>query len=730
MSQEPTPLRHLSIRTSDEGIATLTLDNADEAMNLVSESWIAEMMAAISQLASDAAVKGVILTSGKPAFMAGADLKFLVAGYDTLTKPEAFAFSQRATRMHRAIEQSGKPWVAALNGLALGGGFELALACHRRVIVDDPKALVGLPEVNVGLLPGSGGTQRLARIAGVSVALDLLLSGRAVAPAEALQLKIVDQVVPRDQLLEAAAEWLRSGPEAVQPWDRKGFALPESRGLLSPEVAATYSAATAKVALKGYNHPAPSAILSTVFEGVQLPFDKALAVEGKYFASLLTDPVARNIIRTTFVSKSGAQKGARRPAGVPKFQARKVGVLGAGMMGSGIALVSALAGIEVVLLDRELPAAEKGKAYSAKVLGKQVERGGRTQASLDEVLARITPTTTYEALAGCDLIVEAVFEDVQIKADTTHKAEAVIPAEAIFATNTSTLPITQLAESSSRPEQFIGLHFFSPVDRMELVEVIMGGRTSPETLARSLDFIAQIRKTPIVVNDSRGFYTSRVFQTLIHEGAAMLAEGVPAAVIENAAKQAGFPVGPLALLDEVTFDLPLKIVEQAIKAEGDSYQPPAGVATLKAMKALGRGGRTSGGGFYDYPQGGKKQLWPELSTHFAPKAEFDVEELKKRFFYAQAIETARCLEEGVLETPEDADLGAVYGWGFPTWTGGTLSYIDTVGVETFVREAERLAQLHGPRFAPSAWLRDRAGRGEPFYPRDPAPSATQARQHA
>lgn len=710
-------MRHLKIELGDDGVALLTLDNADEQVNLVSEAWIAEMNEAIASLTADAAVKGVVVASAKKGFMAGADLKLLVDGYGTLTRAQAFDFSQRATRMHRAIEQSGKPWVALINGVAFGGGFELALACHHRILVDDPKALVGLPEVTVGLLPGSGGTQRLARIAGVKTALDLLLSGRSVGPAEALKLRLVDQVVPAGELPGAARAWLATAPDPVKPWDKKGFALPETRGLLNPEAAMMYSMATAGVAGKGgYNLPAPIAILSAVFEGVQLPFDRALAVEGKYFARLLTDPVARNIIRTTFISKAAAEKGARRPEGVPKAEFRKVGVLGAGMMGGGIALVSALAGLEVVLIDRDTASAEKGKGYSARVLGKEVEKGKRSQASADEILARITPTDDYARLDNCDIVIEAVFEDTAIKAETTRKAEAVLPPTAIFATNTSTLPITRLAEASGRPDQFIGLHFFSPVDRMGLVEVIRGRRTSPETLARSLDFVARLRKTPIVVNDSRGFYTSRVFQTLIHEGGAMLAEGVPPAVIENAAKQIGLPVGPLALLDEVSFDLPLKIIDQAIAEEGDRYTPPAGWATLRKMRdELGRGGRKTGAGFYDYPAGGKKQLWPGLAEHFPAKAEYDLEELKRRFLYIQALETARCLEEGVLETPQDADLGAIYGWGFPAWTGGTISYIDTVGITNFVREADRLADKLGPRFRPSAWLHAKAARGESFY---------------
>lgn len=708
-------MRHLNLVKADDGFATLIMENADESMNLVSDAFIADMMDATAQIAADDDIKGVILTSGKSAFMAGADLKQLVQGYDTLTVKDAFAFSQKATAMHRAMETSGKPWVAVINGLALGGGFELALACHYRILVDDPKAVVGLPEVNVGLLPGSGGTQRLIRIAGVTAGTELLLSGRAVKGAEALKLGIIDALVPADQLEATARAWLATGPDAVKPWDVKGYALPEQRGLIIPDYSARMMFAAGGLAKSGYNLPAPAAILSCVYEGAILPFDKALSVESKYFAKLLTSPVSRNIIRTTFLSKGAAERGARRPKDVAKTEFKKVGVLGAGMMGAGIALVSAQAGVEVILIDRDVETATKGKAYSTTVFGKQIARGSMTQDKADAILARITPTDDFTLLEGCDLIIEAVFEDIGIKAETTRKAEAVIPATTVYASNTSTLPITKLAEASARPDQFIGLHFFSPVDRMGLVEIIKGAKTSPATLAVAMDFVAKLRKTPIVVNDSRGFYTSRVFQTLIHEGAAMLAEGVPPAVVENVAKAVGMPVGPLALLDELTFDLPLKIVEQAIEQDGEKYVLPAGVAVLKAMKAAGRSSKKDGAGFYDYPAEGGKHLWKGLADLFPVSADYDVAQLKQRFLYTQAIETARCLEENVIETSEDGDLGAVYGWGFPAWTGGTLSYIDTVGIETFVRDCDRLAQLYGPRFAPSAWLRARSAKGQGFY---------------
>ena len=711
-------MRHVKLEKGADGVAILTLDNADEKMNVVSDAWLDDMNTAIADLREDESVTGVIIASGKSAFMAGADLKLMVTGFETMSPADAFAFSQKAGGMHRALETMGKPVACAINGLALGGGFELALACHYRVLSDDPRAVVGLPEVNLGLLPGSGGTQRLARLVGRKTALSLLLSGRSVGPQEALDLKIVDEIAPADQLIDKAKAWLATNPPAERIWDVKGFKMDEQRGMIVPEIALDYSINVAKVAGKhGYNFPAPAAILSCVFEGLQLPMDKALSVEGKYFAKLLTDPVARNIIRTTFISKQAAEKGARRPDGVPKSEVKKLGVLGAGMMGAGIALVSAKAGIEVVLIDRDTATAEKGKGYSEKVFGKAVEKGRMAQDKADAALALITPTDDFAQLDGCDLVVEAVFEDLGIKAETTKKAEAVLPDSAVFATNTSTLPISELAKASKRPDQFIGLHFFSPVDRMGLVEVIMGEQTSPETLAKALDFIARIRKTPIVVNDAQGFYTSRVFRMFIFEGVAMLEDGVEPARIENAAKAAGFPVGPLALLDEVTMDLPVKILDDAHGKEGNLYTIERGRKVLDRMIELGRGSRKAGGGFYDYPAEGGKRLWKGLAEEFPPADDQpSQDELKKRFLYSQANETARCLEEGVLETAEDADLGAVLGWGFPVWTGGTLTYVDTVGIEEFVSEANRLSKAYGQRFAPSPWLQERAEKGETFYP--------------
>jgi len=699
-----------------DGIATLTLDESDAPVNTVSPGWIDEMVDVIGRVKSDDAVKGLVITSAKSSFMAGADLKYILEHAGGMSASEAFAFSQNATRMHRLLETCGKPVVAAINGYALGGGYELVLACTHRILADAPGAVVGLPEVSVGLLPGSGGTQRLPRMIGAERAMEVLLEGRSYKPSAAQGLGLVDAVVPADTLLESARAWLKTAPNPVRPWDVKGFKTKESDGLLKQSTAVMFTMATGKLLARyGRNYPAPISILTCIFEGLQVPFDKGLVVESRHFARLLTNPVSRNIIRTTFVNKGLAEKGARRPQGVPPHKVSKIGVLGAGMMGAGIAYVAAKAGIEVVLLDTSFEAATKGKAYSGKIVGKAVEKGAMAQAAADTLLARIKPTTDYADLAGADLVVEAVFEDTAIKADVTAKAAAVLSENALFASNTSTLPITQLAEAFPRPERFIGLHFFSPVDRMALVEVIMGRKTDDETLARALDFVAQIRKTPIVVNDSRGFYTSRVFQTFIHEGMELLREGVAPALIENGAKQAGMPVGPLAVLDEVTLDLPMKIVRQS-EAEDPNYRRPGSMEVMEKMaEKLGRSSRKAGGAFYAYPEQGGKHLWPGLAEHFPAAAEQpDVEEVKKRILYIQALETVRCLEENVLTHPADGDLGAVLGWGFPTWTGGTLSLIETVGVADFVADCDRMAQRYGARFAPTDGLRAMAAAGRGF----------------
>jgi 3-hydroxyacyl-CoA dehydrogenase/enoyl-CoA hydratase/3-hydroxybutyryl-CoA epimerase len=701
------------------GIATLTIDVTDRPVNVLTPEFHADLAEAVERISTDAAIKGVIITSAKRDFMAGADLKDLVTVHDRgVSAAEAAAFSGSLNTLYRRLETCGKPVAAAMNGLALGGGLELALACHYRVLADAPKVIVGFPEVTVGLLPGAGGTQRLPRLIGIANALPLMLEGKRVKPAEALKLGIVHETAAAEDVIARARAWLATGPEPLAPWDRKGFKVPGGVGMQNPGIVQTFMVGNALVAkATWHNFPAPPAILSAVYEGCQLPMDRALAVESKYFGTLVSGVVARNLMRTLFVNKGLADSLARRPEGVEKSRVQKLGILGAGMMGAGIAYVSAQAGIEVVLLDTSLEAAAKGKDYSGKLLAKGMQRGRVTQEGADALLARIRPTTDYADLAGCDLIVEAVFEQRDIKAEVTARAEAVIGKQTVFASNTSTLPITGLAQASKRPGMFVGIHFFSPVDKMPLVEIIVGKKTSKEALARALDYVAQLKKTPIVVNDSRGFYTSRVIGTFANEGMAMLAEGISPALIENAARMAGFPVGPLAVSDEVTLELQWKITRQTEQDLGARFVRGVGYDVLKKMIELGRLGRRQGGGYYDYPVDGPKQLWPGLGQHWPVKAEQPpVEEVKRRFLFIEALESARCFEEGVLTHPADADLGSILGIGYPAWTGGALSYIETVGVPGFVAECRRMARLYGPRFKPTRSLKKMAAEGKRFYP--------------
>jgi 3-hydroxyacyl-CoA dehydrogenase/enoyl-CoA hydratase/3-hydroxybutyryl-CoA epimerase len=703
-----------------DGIALLLIDVAGRPMNVLTPGFQADLAECIQRIATDAAVRGVVIGSAKSSFMAGADIKDMVGAYDRgITAAEASKFSYQLSSLLRRLETCGKPVAAAINGVALGGGFEVALACHHRVIADEPKAGVGLPEVKIGLLPGGGGTQRVPRLVGVTEALKLITEGRQLSPADALKKGLVHEVAPTAEIVERARQWILKGGEGVQPWDKKGFRVPGGVGQTSPAAAQTFMAGTALTAKTTQrNYPAPLAILSCVYEGTQVPIDQGLRIESKYFGQLLAGPVARNLMRTMFVNKGLADKLARRPAGPPKTHVRRLGIMGAGMMGAGVAYVSALAGMEVVLIDSTLELAEKGKAYSRALLAKDVERGKRTQADADAILARIKPTVSYDDLAGSDLVIEAVFESREIKADVTQKAEAVIPKNAVFASNTSTLPITGLAQASKRPTQFIGIHFFSPVDKMPLVEIILGKKTSEDTLARALDYVGQLRKTPIVVNDSRGFYTSRCFGTYVYEGMAMLQEGVNPALIENAARMAGMPVGPLAVADEVTIDLQWKVIKQTEQDLGRRFVKPVAYDVVqKFVEELNRPGRRFGAGFYDYPQDAKKHLWTGLRDVF-PLAfnQLETAEVVKRMMYIQALETTRCMEDGVVTTAAEADLGSILGWGFPAWTGGTLSYIDTIGIRAFVAECERMSKRYGKRFKPSKWLKQRAERNEPFHP--------------
>ena len=708
----------ITIDVDADGIALLTIDVPGRSMNVMTPAFLADIAAAAKRIGEDEGIRGAVVTSGKDAFMAGADLIGIVEDFGKRSAAELYEWCRGLQQALRALETCGKPVAAAINGTALGGGLEVCLACHYRVAADGPKTKLGLPEVQVGLLPGGGGTQRLPRLIGIEPALRLITQGTHLSPRDALQAGFVDQVVAPGDEVEAAKAWVLETDVTDAHWDRKGFKVPGGAGLMHPKAVETFvvgSALTQK--LTNHNYPAPQAILSAVYEGTVLPIDQALEVETKYFVKMLLSPVSRNMIRTLFVNKGAADKLARRPQEPAERKVTRLGVLGAGMMGAGIAWVSARAGMEVVLLDTTAEKAEKGKDYSRQLADKLKGRGKLDDATAEALLARIHTGTDFAALAGCELVIEAVFEDRGIKADVTKRAEAVIGENAIFASNTSTLPITGLAEASVRPEQFIGIHFFSPVDKMPLVEVIVGEQTNDTAIAQALDYIRQIRKTPIVVNDSRGFYTSRVFSVYTREGIRMLAEGVNPALIENVAKHAGMPVGPLAVTDEVSLELSYHVGQQTKKDLGDAYVAgPADEVIEKFVTGLDRKGKRYGKGFYDYPQDGRKRLWPGLAEHYPPAAEQPAPaEVRTRLLYAQAIETLRCLDENVVTHPADADIGSIFGWGFPAWTGGTLSFIETVGLEAFAKEADRLAQTYGERFAIPDSLRRMAAEGRTFY---------------
>ncbi|MBK9350371.1 MAG: enoyl-CoA hydratase/isomerase family protein [Sulfuritalea sp.] len=741
----------LNYSVDAEGIATVELDYPGKSQNILNAASIGAYAEAMQKALADPAVKGVVVASAKKDFIAGGDLAELAGATDAAAFHAAISGTHK---LMRGIELGGKPVAAALNGSALGGGMEVALACHYRVAADNPKARFGFPEVTLGLLPGAGGTQRVPRLVGMQAAAPLLTEGKRIKAAEALKIGLIHAVVEVGAERTAARQWvmdaIASGSKPLQPWDAKGSKIPGG-GPNTPGGMQMLMAANAMLREKTCdNYPAPKHILSCVYEGLSTNLDTGLAIEARYFTNLVMSPVSKNMIRSLFFGMQEANKLASRPADVPLQKYSKVGMLGAGMMGAGIAMCTAQAGVEVVLLDTTQEAAEKGKAYAAKQWGKQVARGRMTQDAVDALLARIKPTADYADLKGCELVIEAVFEKREIKAEVTKKAEAVIGGDAIFASNTSTLPITGLAEASARPANFIGLHFFSPAEKMPLVEIIVGKATSDATLARSMDYVRAIAKTPIVVNDSRGFYTSRVFGTYVSEGMALLEEGVPPALIDKAGLMAGMPVGPLALADEVSIELVHKIAQQTRADLGAAYvERAADRVAAKMVAELGRLGRKSGAGFYDYPAEGPKHLWPGLGEHFKPgvpagtqsagadeapaqqggraknallaAADGDtaiptVDEIIERLILVQSVETARCLEEKVMRAPIDADVGAILGWGYPPFRGGPIGWLHTLGVPAGVAALDRLAERHGARFAAPKILRDMAAKGERFYP--------------
>ncbi|MEL6799588.1 MAG: 3-hydroxyacyl-CoA dehydrogenase NAD-binding domain-containing protein [Pseudomonadota bacterium] len=721
-----------------DGVAIITWDLPGKSMNVLSLEGADQLGAFVEQALGDDAVKGIVLTSGKDSFAAGMDLNILAGLREGSDNPAQgiFDFIMGAHGMMRRIERAGmdpktlkggKPVVAALPGTALGIGYELALSCHRIIAADDPKARIGLPEIMVGLFPGAGGTTRLVRKMGAMAASPHLLEGKTHAPDKAKAAGLIDEVVPRDDLLSRAKEWVLNATDAdlVKPWDAKGYKMPGGAPY-HPAGFMTFVGASAMVHGRTQGvYPAAKALLSAVYEGALVPFDTALKIEARWFTKVLMNPSSSAMIRSLFVNKGALEKGANRP-GVDDETVKKVGVLGAGMMGAGISYVAANAGIEVVLIDQAQEAADKGKAYSEGILDKGIGRKKVTPEKKEQVLGRITATTDYAALKGCDLIVEAVFEDPGIKAEVTQKVEAVVGEDCIFATNTSTLPISDLAKASARPQQFIGIHFFSPVDKMMLVEIIRGKETGDRAVAKALDFVRQIRKTPIVVNDARFFYANRCIIPYINEGIRMVGEGVAPALVENAAKLVGMPLGPLQLVDETSIDLGVKIAKATRAAMGDAYPDGAVDDVLFWMADEGRMGKKASAGFYSYDDKGKRAgLWPGIADKFGGAGRPNLTEVQHRLLMAQVLEAVRALEDGVLTDIREGDVGAILGWGFAPWSGGPFLWLDMIGAAKAVEICDALTRDHGVRFTAPALLREMGDKGQTFYDRF-APEAVAA----
>lgn len=706
-----------------DGIATLTFDEPGSPVNTMCLQWQEDLAEAVEQVLKDKeAIRGIVLASAKSTFFAGADLKgtMRLAPADA---PRVFQEIERVKKSFRTLETLGKPVVACLNGAALGGGWEVALVAHHRVAVDDAKIQFGLPEITLGLIPGASGITKMTRLLGLMGAQPYVLESKLFNPREALELGLVHELVPdASTLRQAALAWIDTHPQAHQPWDDKNYKMPGGTPA-NPKIAGALSVAPAMLKQKTRGlYPAPEYALAAMVEGALVDFDTALRIESRYLAKLIVSPVAKNMINTFFFNMNAIKSGQSRPRDVPRFKPRKVGVLGAGMMGAGIAYAQASRGIETVLKDVTLDKAEAGKAYSAKVTQPRVDKGRMSAQDQAALLSRITSADSAKALQGCELIIEAVFENRELKARVTQEAEPLLAEGGFFASNTSTLPITGLAKASRRPEKFVGIHFFSPVDKMKLVEIIRGKSTDDETVARAFDYVQALGKIPIVVNDSRGFFTSRVFGTFVMEGAAMVGEGIPAAVVEQAGIQAGMPVGPLAVLDETALSLSVHVLDQTradFRAEGQTYIASPGELLVERMvKEFDRNGRAAGAGFYEYPQekGARKFLWPQLKELFEkPDAQWDMQDLKDRLLYRQSIETARCLAEGVLTTVHDANIGSIFGIGFPAWTGGALQFIYGTGIDTFLHRAEVLASRHGSGFVIAPQVKDAIRKHRPEY---------------
>ncbi len=722
-----------------DGIAYAIFDVPGRSMNTLTGKAVADIIAIANEVATNSDIKGLVLSSGKASgFCAGADLGEMGqrAGGDSAKKEksvdelkkEQFDAGFALNKTLRQLETCGKPVAVALNGLALGGGLEVALACHYRVAANDnPKLQFGLPEAKIGLLPGAGGTQRLPRLVGVQAALPLILQGESFDAKKAKDMGVVQELAPASETVARAKAWVKANPTAKAPWDMKDFKVPGGVPHRSPGAGQVATMSNMMLSAKTYgNYPAQKNILACIYEGIQVPIDAGLRIETRYFINTQQRPEAKAMIRSLFLSTQALSKGANRPQGIPQANIKKVGIIGAGLMGAGIAYEQARAGIETVLIDVKLDAAEKGKAYSQRLVDKDISRGKSTKEKGDALLALIKPSTDYKDLEGCDLIVEAVYEDIDLKKRVLGDAEAKLSASAVVGSNTSTLPISMLADGVKRKPNFIGIHFFSPVERMGLVEIIMGAETSQETLAKSIDYVLKIRKTPIVVKDSRGFYTSRCFGTYTQEGLEMLAEGIKPAIIENVGRQCGMPMGALEVSDSVGLDTALKVGRATAKAMKLDYnEAPLGRMMAWIVEDKARVGRKAGKGFYDYGADGKpSQIWPGLSEAISVKIDDCPPALKKeltnRLLIRQAIEVSRCFEEGVIADARDADIGSILAWGFAPYTGGCASYIDLIwGIKPFVAEADRLADKYGERFRPGKMLRDMAAKGEGFYDRFP-----------
>ncbi|MFF4702679.1 3-hydroxyacyl-CoA dehydrogenase NAD-binding domain-containing protein [Streptomyces sp. NPDC001288] len=715
----------------DTGVVTLVLDDPNQSANTMNAAFVESLAAVADRLeAEQDSIRGIVLTSAKKTFFAGGDLRDLIR-VTPETAQDLFDGGLAVKRNLRRIEILGKPVVAAINGAALGGGFELALACHHRVALDTPGTKIGCPEVTLGLLPGGGGVVRTVRLLGIADALlKVLLQGTQYNARRAQENGLVHEVAdsPEDLLAKARA-FIDAHPESQQPWDRPGYRIPGGTPS-NPKFAANLPAFPASLRKQTNNapYPAPRRILAAAVEGSQVDFETAQVIEARYFVELAAGQTSKNMIQAFFFDLQAVNSGANRPQGVEPRKVTKVAVLGAGMMGAGIAYSCARAGIDVVLKDVSAEAAAKGKAYSEKLCAKAVAKGRTSQEKADALLARITPTADPQDLAGCDAVIEAVFEDTALKHKVFQEIEAVVAPDALLCSNTSTLPITALAEGVERQEDFIGLHFFSPVDKMPLVEIIKGERTGEEALARAFDLVRQINKTPIVVNDSRGFFTSRVIGHFINEGVAMVGEGIEPASVEQAAAQAGYPAKVLSLMDELTLTLPQKIRREsklAVEEAGGTWAAhPAEAVVDRMVDEFGRPGRSGGAGFYDYAEDGKRAgLWPGLREHFAkPGHEIPFRDMQERMLFAEALDTVRLLEEGVLTSVADANIGSLFGIGFPGWTGGVLQYVNgydayggaDAGLPGFVARARELAETYGDRFTPPALLVEKADRGETF----------------